>query len=298
LNPSAKLAIAALLSLSSTGCSKLVPVGYEGVKVNQWGGNRGVQDYTIRTGRVFFNPMTEDIFTYPIFLQTYEFTEDKRETSPTNEAITFSSREGEEVRADIGMGIIIPPGRAPYLLQRYRHDAYAIVHGPIRNQLKDEFIRFSRTMGVMEIMGPKSSDLIDSVTVAMRKHSWSSGDSVHIEYISFLNRPRVAPGVEESIRAAITATQEAIKAQNMIVKSRAEAEQLVATARGDSLSRLIRAQGEANATIALADGQAKANDRLNASLTERVLEWKKLNQWDGKQPLVVGGGAIPMIQMK
>jgi regulator of protease activity HflC (stomatin/prohibitin superfamily) len=256
------------------------------VKVNQWGGNRGVQDYTIRTGRVFFNPITEDIYDYPIFLQNYIFTQGKNEESPVDESLTFNSREGAPINADIGIGILIPAQAVPGIFVKYRQEAFALVHGPIRTLMRDSFIRHAKTMGVMEIMGARSSDLIDSVLVSMR-HSLVASDSIHVEYISFLHRPRVAPEVEASITATITATQKAIEAQNMIVAATANARQQVEAARGDSLSNVIRAQG-----------QAKANEVLNASITNDVLDWMRIQRWSGTLPLATGDGALPFLNLE
>lgn len=273
-----------ILGLGS-GCSKVVPVGYVGVKVNQWGGNRGVQDYTIRTGRVFYNPITEDIYSYPTFLQNYLWTQDKRDESPSDEALTFNSREGAPINADIGIGIIIPAHAVPGVFRKYRQDAFAFVHGPLRTLTRDSFIRHARTMGVMEIMGAKSSDLIDSVLTSMRA-SIVARDSIQIEYVSFLGRPRVAPEVEAAITATITATQRAIEAQNLVKEAEAKANQRIAEAKGDSVSRVIMAQG-----------QAKANAVLNESLSPQIISWMELQKWNGVLPTVTGG-AVPFIDIK
>jgi regulator of protease activity HflC (stomatin/prohibitin superfamily) len=293
---SLRVLVLPLLLLLSSGCSKLVPVGYEGIKVNQWGGNRGVQDLAIRTGRVFYNPFSEDIFIYPIYLQNYQFTEDKRDESPTSEAIVFGSREGVQITADVGIGIVIPPGQSAHLLQKYRKDAYAIIHGPVRTTLWNAFRRYSEKMGVMEIMGARSSDLIDSVFVAVTD-SLVGNDGLHLEYVSFLSRPRVPEEVNHAITATIVATQKSVEAQNMIVESTAKAEQRVAYARGESLVTVMGAQAAAQSTWIRAEADARANTRINASLTAQVIEWKTRETWNGVLPQVTSG-AVPLMQLK
>lgn len=66
--------IAIPMMLSLTGCGTTIPAGEVGIKVNQWGKKRGVQDYPILTGRVMFNPITEDVIKFPTYRQNRVWT--------------------------------------------------------------------------------------------------------------------------------------------------------------------------------------------------------------------------------
>ena len=48
--------------LTGTGvCTKVEP-GYVGIKVDNWGSQKGVQDYPLKTDMVIYNPLTEDMY--------------------------------------------------------------------------------------------------------------------------------------------------------------------------------------------------------------------------------------------
>jgi prohibitin 1 len=81
--------------------------------------------------------------------------------------------------------------------------------------------------------------------------------------------------------------QAAISAQNRVAQVEAEARQKVAQATEEA---------EAVRTRAKAEAEAEANRLLTQSLTPQLMEYRKLEKWDGKLPQVTGG-AIPMVQL-
>lgn len=62
----------ASLAILGAGCT-YVPPGHAGIVVNSYGSERGVSDYPIKTGRVNYNPWSEDVLIYPTFMQTGEW---------------------------------------------------------------------------------------------------------------------------------------------------------------------------------------------------------------------------------
>src|ERR1700677_2475962 len=62
-----KLIVLAGLLFGVGACTKVEP-GYVGIKVNNWGSQKGVQDYPLKTGMVFYNPLTEDMYDFPTFM--------------------------------------------------------------------------------------------------------------------------------------------------------------------------------------------------------------------------------------
>ncbi len=99
--------ILAVVWAGASSCTKVVP-GYVGIKVNNWGSQKGVQDYPLKTGMVFYNPLTEDMYDFPTFMVTRTWTQDVHEGNPIDESITFNSIEGTQVNADVA--IISQPG--------------------------------------------------------------------------------------------------------------------------------------------------------------------------------------------
>lgn len=50
-----------------------IDAGYDGILIKQYGTDRGVQDVSLVTGRVWYNPYTEDVAQYPTFVQTVDY---------------------------------------------------------------------------------------------------------------------------------------------------------------------------------------------------------------------------------
>jgi hypothetical protein len=89
----AVLGLFLLTSMASSGCYTVVEPGNVGILVNQSGSDKGVQDYPLQSGRVFYNPITETVFTYPIHVQRAVWTKDPTEGSKNNEEINYNSKD-------------------------------------------------------------------------------------------------------------------------------------------------------------------------------------------------------------
>ena len=65
-----KLMFALLLLIVVASCSR-IDAGHEGMKVNLYGSDRGIDDVNLVTGWVFYNPMTTKVYEYPMFINFY-----------------------------------------------------------------------------------------------------------------------------------------------------------------------------------------------------------------------------------
>ncbi len=93
----------------------------------------------------------------------------------------------------------------------------------------------------------------------------------------------------EEFNAAIEAKQ--VAEQNLI-KTKTEQEQAIVIAEAEAQKKLIAAQAEADAITAKAQAQADANRLLAESLNDDVVEYEKIQKWDGKLPTVTGSDAL------
>lgn len=89
----------------------------------------------------------------------------------------------------------------------------------------------------------------------------------------------------EEFNAAIE--QKQVAEQNLL-KTQTEQEQALVIADAEAKKKVIAAQAEAEAIMAQAQAQADANELLNNSLNELVLQNKMLEQWNGQLPMVNG----------
>jgi regulator of protease activity HflC (stomatin/prohibitin superfamily) len=275
-------ALLAVMLLGAGGCTKVEP-GYVGIKVKLYGSQRGVQDYPIVTGRVWYNPWTEEIYQFPTFLQNVVWTRSPNEGSPSDESITFNSREGAIINADVGLSYAFDGNKVPELFVEFRQPAEVITNIYIRNKVRDALNREASRMSVTDIYGVKKQDLLNQVKGDLEDELAHKG--IHFDTVSFTSGLRVPPQVEESINSAIEATQRAVEAQNKVAQSTAEAQQRIAEANGIAQSTMIKAKA-----------QADANQLLNSSLTPMLIQYEALQKWNGTLPQVTSG-AVPFINV-
>ena len=130
---------------SALNACTVVNPGYVGVKVDNYGTQRGVQDIPVVTGRVFYNPVTTSIFEFPTFLQNRVWTKDPHEGNESSkaddESITFNSIEGASVNCDIGVSVSFDAMRVPHIFVEQRTDPNHIIDVYIRNKVRDAFSR-------------------------------------------------------------------------------------------------------------------------------------------------------------
>ena len=81
--------------------------------------------------------------------------------------------------------------------------------------------------------------------------------------------------------AYITAIEEKQVAQQQLLKAETEKQ-----------TAITNAQAEAEATRIKAEAEAAANKVLAESLSEELIEYNKIEKWDGELPQVTGGSAI------
>lgn len=312
------LAVLAVIVLSIFGCATIdrIGVGHVGVKVKLAGSDRGVQDMQIKTGWVWYNPLTEQIIEFPTRIENITWTKDPHEglqkgekPNPTvDESITFSSKEGVNVNADIGFSFHIRPDQAPKLYARFRqNDMHELAYGYMRNVVRDAFNEVASTMAIQDIYGPGKSQMLAEVLERCRKKLGEDG--IEVDQLTINGSLRLPQNVADAINNAMAATQNAIQSENKVRQVKAEAEQAIAQAHGAAEAARQKAQGEADALIITtkaeaetrvtkAQSQAKANQVLNSSLTPQVIQYKAIDQWDGKLPQYTGGGnPMPMLNV-
>lgn len=261
-----------------------VDVGNVGLRVNLAGSSRGVEQVPIVTGWVWYNPFTEQIVEFPTRVLSVTWTRDRNEGSSFDESITFASSEGLTVNADVGFAFHIEPSMAPRLYTRFRQpDITVLAHGYIRNTVRDALNEVASTMPVHDIYGAKKGELLSHARARIAQTF--ERDGIGVDQLTFAASLRMPESVEQAINRTIEQTQAAISAQNRVAQVEAEAKQKVA-----------QAAGEAEAVLTRAKAEAEANRLITQSLSPQLMEYKRLEKWDGKLPQVTGG-SVPMIQL-
>ena len=260
-----------------TDCYKLVGPGHVGIVVKQSGSDRGVQDFPVQTGRVWFNPINEVVLTYPTYVQRAIWTSSTQEGLPVNDEISFQSAEGLRFTSDVNVSYQLTAAQVPKFYVKFRSDDLTtFTHGFFRDAVRNAF-RISTAYRAEEINGVKQSELIDRVLDSLRQAMQPYG--VDVLQLGFATPPRPPESVKQAIESKIAATQLAERAEN-------EKRQAIA---------------EAAKAVEIARGQAQANDLLTRSLSPQLVQWKQLEileqKWNGQFPQVVGSNSVPLLQM-
>ncbi len=291
------LAVTALVGfLSTQGCETIEP-GYVGIKVNQWGTDRGVDQYPILVGRVSYNSVSEKIYKFPVYLQNYPWTASLLEGAAHDESLSFASKEGLALNADVSIQYGFDQKKIAQLFLEFKADADHIRDGFLHQLVRDELNRVASELEVMAILGPKKQELIDKAKDFIKQKAGPKG--INVESFSFLSEIRPK---DEKVKAAISnvvqSLQQSVQAENLVRQKKAEADQQIETARGAAQSEVLKAEAEAKAILAKAKAQAEANKLQAQSLSPELIQWNAIQRWDGKLPQMTGGGALPFVQLQ
>jgi regulator of protease activity HflC (stomatin/prohibitin superfamily) len=111
-------------------------------------------------------------------------------------------------------------------------------------------------------------------------------DAISITEFQFSQQFRTA------VEAKVEAQQRALQAQNELRRIQIEAQQNEAKAIGEQKANVARAEGIKQSNVLQAEGEAQAITIIDQQLRNNptYLEWLKSTKWDGKLPLVTGGG--------
>jgi regulator of protease activity HflC (stomatin/prohibitin superfamily) len=273
--------------VSIVGCQTMIRVdaGHVGIRVRLAGSDRGVQDMPVVTGWVLYNPLTEQIVLFPTSVQNVVWTASVNEGKPVDESITFSSSEGVNVSADVGLSFHIEPGLAPRLYGRFRlNDLTILSDGYMRNTVREAFNDVASKLPVQDIYGAGKSRMLGEVTQKCR--DVFGKDGIVIDQLTINGALRLPQNVMEAINRAMEATQNAIQSRNRVAQVEAEATQAITQAHGQAEAARQKAQGDADALLIRARAEAQANETIRLSMTGAILQYRALERWDGKLPQV------------
>jgi regulator of protease activity HflC (stomatin/prohibitin superfamily) len=288
------IAVLAGVGLLSSSCMTRIDAGHVGVRVKLAGSSRGVDDIPTVTGWVFFNPLTEQIVVFPISVINIVWTKDPHEGKAIDESITFSSAEGAAINADIGLSFHIEPTKAPHLYLRFRkNDLHELANGYVRNTVREAFNVVASQMPVQKIYGSDKGRLEHEVRTRVQEKLGSDG--FVLDQLTINGALRLPENVATAINRAMEQTQQAIQEENRVRQVRAQAEQAITQAEGAAKAARLRADGEAGARLITARAEAKANLMLRRSMSPLVMQYRALEKWNGRLPMMNGNGSLPML---
>lgn len=235
--------IAAVLVSSCTR----IDAGHEGILVKMYGTDRGVQDVTLVTGRVFYNPLSENVYEFPIFVQTADY-----------EAFTVNAKDGSVFTVDPTISFAVMPGKSPHIFSKYRKTIEEITRTTLYNSVKDAFRLQMNKYSTDELISNRQKFEADVQTTLTKT---LEADGLKLEQLtSGLQYP---DAIVRAIDAKNKAVQEAMQVENELKVAEAQAKKLI-----------IQAEAE-----------KRANELKQQALTPLLIQQQFIEKWDGHTPL-------------
>lgn len=269
------------LAFLSSGCSERIDAGHVGIKVNMYGSDKGVQDVTMVTGRVWYNPITSSVYEIPTFMQTAAWTKDETEGSPTDEAITFQTNDGMETSCDVALNFTLDADKVPAMFKKFRRDPEELKATYLRVKVREIFMEEASKYSIEDMILKRAEFLKD---VEMKARSVLAPDGFIVDTLTLVGSPRYPATVSRAIENKIRATQLAEQAQRELATSQAEAAKVAAQAKGEAESIKVKAEAE-----------AEAIRKITQSLTPTYVEYVKATKWNGQYPGVVAGSGAGLL---
>ncbi|MCR4774586.1 MAG: prohibitin family protein [Prevotella sp.] len=241
-----KLFLAAFVVATMASCTERIDAGHEGIMVNLYGSDKGVDDVSLVTGRVWYNPWTTEVYEYPTFVQTIDYP-----------VFTVNAKDGSEFRVDPTISMKIVDGKAPIIFKKYRKDLPDVINGTLYNYVKDAFRIQLNKFTTDEIVSKR-----DSIEIAVESQLSKelSKENFHLEQLtSGLKYPKT---IVDAVNAKNKAIQEAQRALNEVKVAEAQAKKVIVAAQAEK----------------------EANELRQKSLTPLLIKQQWIEKWDGHLP--------------
>jgi regulator of protease activity HflC (stomatin/prohibitin superfamily) len=245
-----------------------IDAGHVGVKVNQYGDNKGVSDVVEVTGMVFYNPITHSVYEFPTFIQHKEYTGEN--------SFVVNSKDGSEFHVSPIINYSVQRDKVPQIFAKYRRSLEQIEEGFLKTAVFDAFRLATNVYTADELISNRQKFEIE-VRRILDGELGKEGFII-TQFTSNLLYPET---FKKAIEAKNNAVQGALMAENKVKQAEAEAKIKVATA-----------QGNAQAMLTSAKAEAEANSLKQKTITPMLLQLEWINKWDGKLPVY---GAAPML---
>ena len=256
-----------LLVVLFNSCER-IDAGYVGVKVNQYGDNKGVDDVVAVTGMVFYNPITTKIYEFPTYIQHKEY---KGENS-----FIVNSKDGSEFSVSPIMNYSVQRDKVPAIFSKYRRTLEDIEEGFLKTAVYDAFRLATNKYTADELISNRAIFEVE-VRRLLDGQLLKEGFVIN-QFTSNLIYPET---FKKSIEAKNNAVQNSLMAENKVRQAEAEAKIKVA-----------QAEGEAQSLITTAKAEAEANRLRQSTLTPMLINQQWIEAWragGSKVPTYIGG---------
>ncbi|MBE6590826.1 MAG: prohibitin family protein [Ruminococcaceae bacterium] len=252
------IVLVVVLAIVAIDCFVVVPAGHTGVVVNLG----EVRENVLQEGFHFKVPFIQEVINISNKIQKEEVVADA------------VSKDLQQISSSIAVNYRVGLSSSAQIYKNVGYDYAEIILLPA---VQESMKAISAKYTAEELITMRSQIGTEIKTTLDEK---VKGYGIVIEDFNIVNF-----AFSEEFNAAIEAKQ--VAEQNLI-KTKTEQEQAIVIAEAEAQKKVIAAEAEATAILAEAEANAKANKVIAESIQNSLLEYLKLDKWDGKLPLVQG----------
>lgn len=229
--------------------------------------NGGLKDKTLPQGIHIIMPW-EKVTEYPISTETVSYAD-----------VMIGTKDGKPIKTTLQYNYHIEISEISAIFNKFRGAKSATIeNGFLKTRLTEMAKEVTTKYSVLDIMGEKSGDV--SIKIQEKFHNDVKGIGFVIESVTF-----TPPMPDEQTQKAIQAK---VDAQQLLEQYKTEKEQAQVLAD----KARIEAEGRADAVLIEAEGLAKANRVKAQSITDKLIEYDKIHNWNGQLPTATSDAGI------
>ena len=268
------MALVGALLIVGGASFEIIPTGYTGVRV-MFG---QISNETVSNGLNFKAPFVEDIVTVNNKLQ---------DTTIDTEVWGETSEKTPVFATDVVISYQVTAEKAAWL--------YANVDD-VDNLIDAKLAASAIKSAMVELTVETVTNRTHIEPLVLKKLNESLvekyGENAVIAKKVVINNMDFEASYNEAIAAKSIAAQnqarQEIENATNIAKAAADKEIALTNAQAAAEAKKIQAEADAAALLIAAEAEAEANKKIAESLTDEVIENKKIDKWDGKLPTVTG----------
>ena len=266
-------------------CTEKIPAGYVGVVYNM---NGGVEDEVLTQGFRVVAP-TKKVTLYSIALEQSYMTDGDQGDSPDDESFEIPTKEGASLDVDVAFSYSFELTEVPQTFTRFRgQSGKEILKSFIKPKMQAWIKEITPDFAMIDIVSKQRGMVNATLTEKLKERFAKYG--IVIDNVALADvRPdeETDKAIKEKIKA-----QEALETAKVTAeKDKVEANRDKEVAEINAEKAKIEAQGKADARKIEAEGEAAANKMISDSLSDKLIENKKIDKWKGDVPKVQGSSA-------
>lgn len=266
-------------------CTEKIPAGYVGVVYNM---NGGVEDEVLTQGFRVVAP-TKKVTLYSIALEQSYMTDGDQGDSPDDESFEIPTKEGASLDVDVAFSYSFELTEVSQTFTRFRgQSGKEILKSFIKPKMQAWIKEITPDFAMIDIVSKQRGMVNATLTEKLKERFAKYG--IVIDNVALADvRPdeETDKAIKEKIKA-----QEALETAKVTAeKDKVEANRDKEVAEINAEKAKIEAQGKADARKIEAEGEAAANKMISDSLSDKLIENKKIDKWKGDVPKVQGSNA-------